>query len=498
MVGSALVEVCGSIIFGLTRSVAEHYDPNCVEFDPETFGFHLLGSTGLEWNSHPVDEFIFQEYGDREVRRSAVQRITDACSTEDNDDLQDEQENSAMEWKKFRPSKIRTLWHSMYFGFLISILAATLIGTFSIFVYYVAYQVILVCLARPKDSVPANIQWSKTISVGIAIIFDHLWFFANTLFFFRSYQIIGLKRKLFLVSVVFYVLDAAYRIALQALGISSSQLTRVQRIPGNVLFSFSIGVQSWVLARHFFRAVVGPRKLTFLWLIGSCALTFTVAILVSYFIYPAYNKQDKTGKIYIAVFTPLITVVLKGSSRLCVQRLWRISHPGTSFLLLVPLYYGSAVMLRVLQVDLNTLKSVALIGIIHGIEEVIERSIVVLIDCINHQICKRRRISWRSFRIPRRERLATDIAIMSMLCEASAVISVNGFLHLHEYFYTDGKTVLELVQSFAITTTVPLIVEWFFTCLSIAIETRYQNRPIMAVWGRQWKSHLIVAIINCR
>ena len=231
-------------------------------------------------------------------------------------------------------------------------------------------------------------------------------------------------------------------------------------------------------------------------MIGSCALTFTVAILVAYFIYLAYNKQDKTGKIYIAVFTPLITVVLKGSSRLCVQRLWRISHPGTSFLLLVPLYYGSAVMLRVLQVDLNTLKSVALIGIIHGIAEVIERSIVVLIDYINHQICERRRISWGSFRTPRRERLATDIAIMSMLCEASAVISVNGFLHLHEYFYTDGKTVLELVQSFAITTTVPLVIEWFFTCLSIAIETRYQNRPILAVWRSQWKRHFVVAIVN--
>ena len=165
-------------------------------------------------------------------------------------------------------------------------------------------------------------------------------------------------------------------------------------------------------------------------MIGSCALTFAVAILVSYFIYPAYNKQDKTGKIYIAVFTPLITVVLKGSSRLCVQCLWRISHPGTSFLLfLCRSDYVSAVMLRVLQVDLNTLKSVALIGIIHGIAEVIERSIVVLIDYINHQICERRRISWRSFRTPRRERLATDIAIMSMLCEASAVISVS-YTHL--------------------------------------------------------------------
>ena len=85
---------------------------------------------------------------------------------------------------------------------------------------------------------------------------------------------------------------------------------------------------------------------------------------------------------------------------------------------------------------------------------------------------------------------------MSMLCEASAVISVNGFLHLHEYFYTVDKTSLELLQSFAITTAVPLIIEWFFTCLSIAIETRYQNRPIMAVWRRQWKIHLTVAMFN--
>jgi len=55
------------------------------------------------------------------------------------------------------------------------------------------------------------------------IIFVHLWFFVNTLFFFRSYQIMGLKSNLFLVSSVFYVLDADYRIALQALGISRSE-----------------------------------------------------------------------------------------------------------------------------------------------------------------------------------------------------------------------------------------------------------------------------------
>ena len=55
------------------------------------------------------------------------------------------------------------------------------------------------------------------------IIFVHLWCFVNTLFFFRSYQIMGLQSNFFLVWSVFYVLDAAYRIAPQALGISRSE-----------------------------------------------------------------------------------------------------------------------------------------------------------------------------------------------------------------------------------------------------------------------------------
>ena len=61
--------------------------------------------------------------------------------------------------------------------------------------------------------------------------------------------------------------------------------------------------------------------------------------------------------------------------------------------------------------------------------------------------------------------------------------------HVNEYFYTD-------TQSFVITTAVPLTIEWFFSGMSIAIETHYQNRPVFAVRRKQWKRHLIVAIIN--
>lgn len=121
MVGSALVEVCGSIIFGLTRGVAEHYNPNDTEVDPETFGFYPLERTGLEWVINPDEELIFQEYGDRKISRSAANisyhtvqaRLTDACSPDDQlgEDRtnKDQQVNRIMEWNQFRPSILSTL-----------------------------------------------------------------------------------------------------------------------------------------------------------------------------------------------------------------------------------------------------------------------------------------------------------------------------------------------------------------------------------------------------
>ena len=136
-----------------------------------------------------------------------------------------------------------------------------------------------------------------------------------------------------------------------------------------------------------------------------------------------------------------------------------------------------------------SLQSIAVLGIIHDAVEVIERNSMVLIDHICHVIWKRTSAPWRSFRNPRRERLMADIAIMSMLYESSAIVSVNGFLYLYQCIYLKDDSLLELLQSFAISTSVQLVNEWLFTSVSLAIETRYQNIAVMAVWRTRWKRH---------
>ena len=502
-----IAEFFGHILYSFTRSVAEHYNFNEDENLSDLFGYNALDDTGKEWYCQPVDEVIYQEYSNSEAtaldyltRSSLNARLIDACSAEDNEETQETREDTAMAWKQLRPSIFRTVLSSFYFGLFISVLSATIVGIVSIAVYYLGYQTLLGCQDRSKaDSIPIKLQWVITLSKVFFVCFVYYLFFLNVLFFFRPFQISGLKLRIFVLCLVLFCLDSSYRIVMQVFGISIAnfKFKALQLIPCRILFFLSICSQIYIIARHFCNRPGIIRCKLILLFVVPCVLTNVVADLFSNLIYPAYNRQDKNGKVIIAIFAPLITVFLKEASRICVQRLWcRISHLGTSFVLLAPLYCGSAISLRVLQVDLGSLESIALIGVIHGIAEVIERSSMVLIDHFYNQVLEKRRIPLGGFRTPRRERLATDICIMSMLYESIAVISVNGLLHLYQYFYTSDNSPLQLLQSFAITTSVPLVIEWFFTSVSIAIETRYQNMPIMAVWRKQWKRHIIVAAIN--
>ena len=483
--------------------MAEHYNFDEAEHTSNLFGYNPLDDKGTEWYCQPVDEVIYQEYSNKEATSldyltssNIDARFINASSTEDNEPTQEAQEDRAMAWKRLRPPMWRTVWNSLLFGFLMSVVTAAVAGIVSILLYYLCYQTKLNCQGQPKEAIPKKLQWISTITKTVYAFMLYCWFFLNSLFFFRPFQIWGLKLKTFLLCLPFSCLDAFYRIATQALGISHSKLSPTQALPLNFLFLSCVCFQSYNFSKHFVNSPSRKRIKLFLLFTVPSMLTFVLSFFVPFVIYPFYNKQEKTGRLLIALFSPLISVLLKGISRTCVQRLWKISHPGTSFVLLAPLYCGSAVLLRLLQVDLSSLESVALIGVIHGVAEVVERSTMALIDHIYNQVCERRLVVWGGFRTPRRERLAADIAIMSVVYEASAVISANGFLYLYQYYYTSDSPPLELLHSFAVTTLVPLAIEWFFTSVSLAIETRYLNVPVIAVWRKRWRRHILVATVN--
>ena len=251
-----------------------------------------------------------------------------------------------------------------------------------------------------------------------------------------------------------------------------------------------------MLANHLCLNSKRQKRAFFLLFSAIYCLPFIAGIIVSSFIYPAYNRQNEKGKLIIAIFSPLIGVAFKASSRICVQRLWRITHPAYSYVMMAPLYGASAVMFRVMQVDLGNLKAIACLGLIHGVAEVIERSTVVVIDHLCQRILKRASVPWGRYRTPRTERITADIAIMSMLYESTAIVSINGFFHLYQFIYMKNISHWAVLLSFTKLTAVPLAIEWLFASMSLAIETRYQNLAVISVWRKNWRRHILVTVLN--
>ena len=505
MASSAVIEVLGNIVFSFTRGVTEHFNPEEPEFTAESFGYNPLDTTGLEWYFHPVDELIYQEYSDREATTfdylaSSRLNITlcNACSPENEGGIQEHQqdEDRAMNWKRFRPSLLQTVSKSMFIGASISLLTASFLGTIYLLFSYLAFETVTICANLKSTSFPERAQWVKTISEQIESAFYYPWPFVNVLFLFRPYQLKGVKTKLAVAGGVLFSLDLAYRVSLQAVGEPYYMHPNIYRVPLNTFFVVNTILQLYLTLRHFCVRSRAKLASSFCKMAIPTCFPFIAALAVSDFLYPEFNKQNKEGKLIIAVFAPLIGVTVKVISRICVQRLWNITHPGYSYVLLVPLYFGAAVTLRILQADFDSKEYIAIVGIIHGAAEVVERSTMALFDHISHQIWKRQSAPWGSFRTPRRERLMADTIIMSMLFESTGIVAANGYLYLYQFIYVETTLSLSLLKEFAITTAIPLVIEWFFTSASLAIETRYQNIPVMAVWRKRWKRHILVAVAN--
>ena len=273
---------------------------------------------------------------------------------EENEEIQEDQqdEDRAMAWKRLRPSALRTVCKSMYIGALISLLTATIIGSVYMLICYLRFKAVNDCEFHPKKSIPVNVQWIRSISAAIACVFLYPSFFVCTLFLFRPYQLMGIKGKLILVACLAYFLDTIYRVVLQALGISHSKFSTLQITPLYVLFFMSVCWQAYLLTNHFrLRRTWRQQLALFLQMTVPLCSIIIVADAVVAIIYPLYNKQSKesTLRLVIALFAPLIGVLFKVISRIFVQRLGNIIHPGYSCALLAPLYCISAIMFRVLQ-----------------------------------------------------------------------------------------------------------------------------------------------------
>ena len=170
-----IAEAFGHVVLSCIRGATEHYNPRESEYISESFGYSPLESTGQEWYLHgdPDDEFIYQEYSNREAtsldHRTRLNSpgiiVIDASSMEENDETQEyDDENEEMARKRLRPSFLRTVLKSMYTGASISLLTATIIGSVYMLICYLSFKTVNNCEFYKKELIPVKVQWAAEIN----------------------------------------------------------------------------------------------------------------------------------------------------------------------------------------------------------------------------------------------------------------------------------------------------------------------------------------------
>ena len=231
-----LIEAFGRIVYGFTRGLTEHYNPEEPEYTAEILGYHPLESTGREWYYKPVKELIYQEYGENRASPPSFNlniRIISASSTLEHDEpLQnkDTETAGAMAWKSFRPSIRHTISDSMYIGSLISLLAAIGIGTIYIALAFLIYKTVMNCEYQ-TEKMTLRQQWMRTIADVVSCALIYFSPVLNLLFLFRSFQLKGLKQKLLQTCLIIYCLDSLYRVTLQLMGKPFFTLSALYNVP---------------------------------------------------------------------------------------------------------------------------------------------------------------------------------------------------------------------------------------------------------------------------
>ena len=221
-------------------------------------------------------------------------------------------------------------------------------------------------------------QWMRTIADVVSCALIYFSPVLNLLFLFRSFQLKGLKRKLLQACLIIYCLDSLYRVTLQLMGKPFFTLSGLYNVPVYILWLCSSILQFFLVARHFLNRSKHKRLLLLCKMSVPTICCVILGFCMKYFIYRAYNKEKKEErKLVIALFSPLAGLVVKAASRICVQRLWN--------------------MVRGLQAELNSLQSIAILGIIHGAAEVVERSTIVVTDHVCHSLRTRKASPWGSF-----------------------------------------------------------------------------------------------------
>ena len=457
-------------------------------------GQGLLGDAPLLQRQDPLEDFkkfnpndqVFQEY--------------DPPSGDD----------SKMGWKRSRPPTWRlSLWKAMKQAFYIQILGGVALGLLAIVILVIDFNTVSLCYdmqSKNWTAIPKRIQAVMVTADTTEAYLVQLWSFLVVLTMF-GWRLIKELNLVFL-NLLGAFLDTCYRLYLQVYGIYHKPW---RSFPLNGLFVLLLLMNGLIIGKDIAKKSETERnkrikkaiKVSAM-LVAQFAFGIPIAYGIVYVLIPLYGEVSETYRAIIAGALPLVTAIPKVIVRLAAQRI-DFLHPGDSHVLLNVLYSASAIVFRVMQAELTSLRLFILLSFAHGAIDLLERLTIVIRDYFWYFVYKKlKRDSSETranqFRSPRSMRFVADMSIQMILCESTSLIAAVGFIQLYNFMYnrsdaSSASTNMVYITQFFVRVSIAISIDFVFNSFSFWLQMSYLNIAVVRVWRKKWRKHMLIAFI---
>lgn len=419
------------------------------------------------------------------------------------DTIGDCEEISYFTWKHYRGSPLNWMKMCIIYSFYIVVLCSFFISTVAVGIMFIDINTADVCFNTKWHNLPKSVQRVRvTMQVieGWILQFFHIF----TLICVFGFKLIDQLHLLGL-NIFAACFDSIYRLFLQVYDMYNAWW---KSFPLNVIFVGIMIFNSYIMSRYYYSG--RKRKMILTFQLGSQFILGTLTLyMTNYVIIPWFVTLTPTLQAIVAAVTPICGAISKAISRIAIQSVSHVNHPGTSYIFVIAAYAAAALVYRTLQAEIQSFRYFTLLCIAHGFVGLLERLSVILRDHFYTWFYKRflkRESSFKSFigsfRTPRTQRLVADLTICNIIHEITALVYTNAMVQLYALQFGrtesgdvfDSKTIL---KEFFIRTFVAVMAEYFFTVFGIFILTWYLNIPVISVWKKKWKSLVLNNVVIC-
>lgn len=419
-------------------------------------------------------------------------------------------DNSKMGWKKSRPPTWRmSLWKAMKHAFYIQIVGGSAVGSLAILILILDFNTVDLCFDMQSTNWTSLPKMSQAIMVTAAsaeAYLVQLWTLLVVLIMF-GWPLIK-KLNLLILNLLGAFLDTCYRLYLQVYDIYKRYW---MSFPLNGLFVFLLLMNSLLIGRDIAKRSEIERskrikkavKVSAI-LVAQFAFGIPITFALVYALIPLYGEATETYRAIIAGALPLVTAIPKVIVRLAAQRI-DFLHPGDSHVLLNALYSASAIVFRVMQAELTSLRLFILLSVAHGAIDLLERLTIVVRDYAWYFIYKKLKrdgienmLKADQFRSPRSMRFVADMSIQMILGESTSLIAAVGFIQLYNFMYYNGdpsSNNMSFVTQFFIRVSIAISIDFVFNSFSFWLQMSYLNVAVVRVWKKKWRKHMLIAFI---